>query len=83
MNLFLSDKFEYVPEWNGNKELPKAEQVVFVLKHLGTNDTVRLPKSGVDKDGKIVDADIFADYLRARWLLVCVEIKNITNNKNP
>lgn len=58
MKYKLSKEVNFVPEWNGNKDLEQAEQVKFVLKVLSMGDVLllmdTLESSGVaDEDGNV------------------------------
>lgn len=58
MTITLSKTITFVPEFNGNAELPPGEQVQVILKNLSVAEKERIrnkvrPKVRYDKDGSI------------------------------
>lgn len=71
MRVSLKDGFEYIPEWNGNKKLPKDEQIV-VNMHFQTG--LDLTES-INLDGTINK--------EKDWLSICESIKNLEVDGKP
>ncbi len=58
MTVTLSKNFDFIPEFNGNRELDPSEQVRVVLKNLSVAEKERIrnrirPKVRYDKDGSV------------------------------
>jgi hypothetical protein len=78
MQLNLEDKYEFIPEWNGNKDLPDDEQVKVIWKYpSGKMRSAALKIKLVDSDDEKKSEVAF------EWdavVLKCVtEIKNLSN----
>lgn len=80
MKVDLSDTFDYIPEWNGNRDLPEDEQIVAHFKILSGAEWSRLladPKYTVIDDSGNVNVSRNAKYFEADFAAICRSIDNI------
>lgn len=68
MTVTLTKTITFIPEFNGNAELPFADQIVVTLKNLSVAEKERIrnkirPKVHYDKDGSVqgMDMELGAD----------------------
>ena len=68
MKIDIADGFEYIPEYNGNRELPEKEQIKIHFTYLSVADYTELLRSGkIDK--------------KEEWLKICEKVDNLEVNE--
>ena len=71
MKITIEEKFEFIPEWQGNKKIDKDKQIVAEFKSLSGADFSKvLGKEKNERD-------------ETEWLLMCKGIRNLIVNSKP
>ena len=68
MKLKIKETFEYIPKWNGNKEVDKKDQIKIVFKFFSGEDFTNV----IDSEGK-------TDKLK-EWITMCKSVINLEVN---
>lgn len=67
MRIILERKGTYIPEWNGNRDLPKDEQIKVVFEYL----------TAIDKESFTSETGNYASLAKKVWLAKVKEIENL------
>lgn len=76
MEVTLKEGFDYIPLWNGNRELPKEKQIVVHMRFQTGAELSDCTYATIDDEGKVVTVvDREKD-----WSTKCVSVENLKIN---